>query len=159
MTAGNSITVVGNITKDPELRFTNTGRATASFGLAVNRRWQNAGGEWQEAVSYFNISTWGDMAENAASSLGKGDRVVVNGRLDQRSWETGEGEKRSTIEIVADEVAPSLRWATVKIERTQRSGPGGQSSNANRSASSNNAPADAAGADAGASYFEGEEPF
>ena len=157
MSTGNNITIVGNITKDPELRFTNTGRATASFGLAVNRRWQSQGGEWQEEVSYFNINTWGDMAENAASSLGKGDRVVVSGRLNQRSWETGEGEKRSVIEIVADEVAPSLRWATAKIERTQRSGPSGQSNNSSNSSS--NASAGSAGADAGAGYFDGEEPF
>ena len=121
--ADNSVTVVGNITRDPELRFTNTGRGMASFGLAVNRRWQNRqSGEWEEQTSFFNVIAWGDMGENIAQSIHKGDRVVVTGRLEQRSYETESGEKRSVVEIVADEVGPSLRWATatvVKPERTQ----------------------------------------
>jgi single-strand DNA-binding protein len=118
--ADNSITVIGNITRDPELRFTNSGRPQVSFGLAVNRRYQQ-NGEWVEQTSFFNIVAWAQLAENVSESLSKGSRVIVNGRLEQRSWETQDGEKRSVIEIVADEVGPSLRWATAKIERNERS--------------------------------------
>lgn len=122
MANGNTVTLVGNITHDPELRFTNTGQATASFGLAVNRRWQNRQTqEWEEAVSFFDVVCWGGLAENVAQSLTKGTRVVVAGRLDQRSWETDAGEKRSKVEVVADEVAPSLRWATAAITKVERS--------------------------------------
>jgi single-strand DNA-binding protein len=109
-----NLTMVGNLTKDPELRFTPTGQATASFGVAVNRRWQNRQtNQWEEATSFFDVVAWGSLAENLAESVRRGDRVVVEGRLDQRSWENNQGEKRSKIEITANEVAPSLRWATV----------------------------------------------
>jgi single-strand DNA-binding protein len=125
MSNGNSVTVVGNVTRDPELRFTPTGQARASFGLAVNRRWQNRqSGEWEEAVSFFDVVCWREMAENASESLSRGSRVIVTGRLEQRSWETQEGEKRSKIEIVADEIGPSLRWATASITKNERRGPG-----------------------------------
>lgn len=125
MSNGNSVTVVGNVTRDPELRFTPSGQATASFGLAVNRRWQNRqSGEWEEAVSFFDVVCWREMAENASESLSRGSRVIVTGRLEQRSWETQEGEKRSKIEIVADEIGPSLRWATASITKNERRGPG-----------------------------------
>ena len=117
----NSVTLIGNLTRDPELRFTTGGRGVASFGLAVNRRYQQ-NGEWQEQTSFFNVVCWGDLGENAATSLTKGSRVIVTGRLEQRSWETQENEKRSVVEVVADEVGPSLRWATAQIERTERSG-------------------------------------
>ncbi len=117
--ADNSITLVGNLTKDPELRFTTGGRGVASFGLAVNRRYQ-VNGEWQDQTSYFNIVAWGQLGENVASSLTKGMRVVVSGRLEQREYQNREGEKRSTIEINADEVGPSLRWATASVERNPR---------------------------------------
>ena len=107
MANGNAVTLVGNITRDPELRFTNTGQATASFGLAVNRRWQNRQTqEWEEATSFFDVVCWREMAENAAESLTRGSRVIVTGRLDQRSWETPDGDKRSKVEVVADEVGP-----------------------------------------------------
>jgi single-strand DNA-binding protein len=92
----------------------------ASFGLAVNRRWQQ-NGEWQEQVSFFNVVCWGDLGENVATSLNKGSRAIVTGRLEQRSYETSEGEKRNVFEIIADEVGPSLRWATAQIERNERS--------------------------------------
>lgn len=130
MSNGNHVSIVGNITRDPELRFTPSGQATASFGVAVNRRWQNRQSqEWEEATSFFDVVCWGQLAENAAQSLSKGTRVLVSGRLDQRSWETAEREKRSKIEITADEVAPSLRWATVSITKNERRSPdgGGQS--------------------------------
>ena len=125
--AGNNITIVGNITRDPELRFTPSGAAQARLGVAVNRRWQDKGsGEWQEATSFFDVICWRELAENVAESLKKGARVVVTGRLEQRSYEAKEGEKRNVVEIIADEVAPSLRWATAKVEKTERKGAGEQ---------------------------------
>ncbi|MDQ1377514.1 MAG: single-strand DNA-binding protein, partial [Acidimicrobiaceae bacterium] len=126
MSNGNHISISGNLTRDPELRFTPTGQANASFGLAVNRRWQNRQtNEWEEATSFFDVICWGTLAENVAQSVTRGTRVTVSGRLDQRSWENQEGEKRSKVEINADEVAPSLRWATVKIEKNERRSPDG----------------------------------
>ena len=122
--ADNTITVVGNITRDPELRFTTGGRAVANFGIAVNRRYQ-VNNEWQEQTSFFDVVAWAQLGENAAASLSKGARVIVNGRLEQRSWETQDGEKRSKVEIIADELGPSLRWATAQVERTDRTGGGG----------------------------------
>ncbi|MFT7646748.1 MAG: single-strand DNA-binding protein [Candidatus Poriferisodalaceae bacterium] len=122
----NTVTIVGNLTRDPELRFTQSGQARAVLGIAVNRRWQNRQtNEWEEQVSFFNVVCWREMAENVAESLTRGTRVMVNGRLEQRSWDTQEGDKRSVVEIVADEIAPSLRWATAQVNRIERSG-GGQ---------------------------------
>jgi single-strand DNA-binding protein len=124
--ADSTVTIVGNLTRDPEIRYTTGGAAKASFGVAVSRRWQNRQTqEWEEQTSFFNVVCWRDMAENVAQSLGKGSRVVVTGRLEQRSWETENGDKRSVVEIVADEVGPSLRWATAKIDRNERRGGGG----------------------------------
>jgi single-strand DNA-binding protein len=111
--------LVGNTTREPELRYTAGGRGVASFGLAVNRRYQ-VNNEWQEQTSFFNVTCWGTLGENAAACVGKGTRVIVTGRLEQRSWETQDGEKRTVVEVVADEVGPSLRWATAEIERTER---------------------------------------
>jgi single-strand DNA-binding protein len=123
MANGNTVTIVGNITRDPELRYTANGQATASFGVAVNRRWQNRQtNEWEERVSFFNVVCWREMADNVSESLGKGARVVVTGRLEQRSWETEQGDKRSVIEIVADDVGPSLRWATAEVKKNERRG-------------------------------------
>ena len=123
----NNVTLVGNITRDPELRFLPNGTANATFGLAVNRRWQNRQtNEWEEKVSFFNVVCWREMAENAAASLTKGTRVLVNGRLEQRSYETQEGEKRNVVEIIADEIGPSLRWAEAQVTRNERrTGDGG----------------------------------
>jgi len=116
-----TVTVIGNITRDPELRFTKGGAGVCSISLAVNRRWQNRqSGEWDESVSFFDATLWGDLAENAAGSLEKGQRVIVTGRLEQQSWETNEGERRSRVVIVADEIGPSLRWATAKVTKTAR---------------------------------------
>jgi single-strand DNA-binding protein len=126
MPNGNNVTLIGNITRDPELRFTPAGAATATFGLAVNRRWQNRQTqEWEEATSFFDVVCWREMAENASESLSKGARVIVTGRLEQRSWETQEGDKRSKVEVVADEIGPSLRWATAEITKNDRRSPGG----------------------------------
>jgi single-strand DNA-binding protein len=119
--AANTITLIGNLTRDPELRYTTGGRGVASFGLAVNRRYQQ-NGEWQEQTSFFNIVCWGELGENAAATLTKGSRAIVAGRLEQRSWETQDGEKRSVVEVIADEVGPSLRWAQAQVERTERTG-------------------------------------
>jgi single-strand DNA-binding protein len=167
MANGNSVTLVGNVTRDPELRFTPSGQAIASFGLAVNRVWNDRqSNERKEAVSFFDIVCWAGMAENASESLSKGARVMVTGRLEQRSWETQEGEKRSKVEVVADEIGPSLRWATAEVRKNDRRGPsegGGfdSSSGARRDdassapASTNNGPAPAAAP----AYEYGEEPF
>ena len=123
----NSVTLVGNITRDPELRFTNTGQPTASFGLAVNRRWQNRQTqEWEEATSFITVVCWREMAENVSESLTRGARVVVTGRLEQRSWETPDGDKRSKVEVTADEIGPSLRWATAQVTKNERRGPVGR---------------------------------
>jgi single-strand DNA-binding protein len=120
----NATTLSGNLTRDPELRYTRDGQANASFGLAVNRRWQPRGSdEWQEATSFFDVVCWRDLAENVALSLGKGSRVIVTGRLEQSSWETENGERRSRVEVTAEEVGPSLRFATAEISRTERRGP------------------------------------
>jgi single-strand DNA-binding protein len=123
MANGNNVTIIGNCTRDPELRFTPSGMAVATFGVAVNRRWQNRStNEWEEAVSFFDVTAWQQLAENVSESVQKGTRVVVAGRLDQRSWETQDGEKRSKVEIVADEIAPSLRYATATIVKNERRG-------------------------------------
>jgi single-strand DNA-binding protein len=126
MAYDNTVTIVGNLTRDPELRFTPSGQATATFGVAVNRVWTDRQSqERKEATSFLDVVCWGQLAENAAQSLTRGTRVVVSGRLDQRSWENQEGEKRSKIEITADEVSPSLRWATVEITKNERRSPDG----------------------------------
>jgi len=122
--ADNQVTLVGNITDDPELRFTPSGSAVANFTVAINRRIRQ-GDRWEDKLDgFFNCSCWRDLAENAAESLRKGTRVVVVGRLQQRSWEDREGNRRTAIEVQVDEVAPSLRWATATVQKSQRSGGG-----------------------------------
>lgn len=119
----NSVTVVGNLTQDPELRFTPSGVAMAQISVAVNRRWMNRNtNEWEEEVSFFRGTCWREMAENVSESLQKGSRVIINGRLRQRSWETQDGERRSSVDIQIDEIGPSLRWATASVTRTPRRG-------------------------------------
>ena len=114
-------TIAGNLTRDPEIRYTREGQATTQLGVAVNRRWQNRETqEWEEATSFFDVICWRELAENVALSLAKGMRVVVTGRLEQRSWETEEGERRTKVEIVADEVGPGLRFATADVQRVER---------------------------------------
>lgn len=123
--ADNTVTVVGNITDDPELRFTPSGAAVANFTVAVNRRFQKDG-QWEDKLDgFFRCSCWREMAENVAESLSKGARVIVTGRLSQRSWEAQDGSRRTDIEIQVDEVGPSLRWATATPQKSQRSSGGG----------------------------------
>lgn len=122
-----SVTIVGGLTRDPELKYVGNGQANVKLGVAVNRRWQDKSGEWKEETSFFDVVCWRDLAENVAESLKKGTRVVVTGRLEQRSWEQ-DGNKRSAVEINADEVAPSLRWATARVEKTERKGAAATSS-------------------------------
>ena len=103
------------------VRVDGCGAAPAGPGVAANRRWQNREtNEWEESTSFFDVVTWRDLAENVALSLTKGMRVVVTGRLEQRSWETEDGERRFKVEVVADEVGPGLRFATVDVHRVQR---------------------------------------
>ncbi|MDQ3963499.1 MAG: single-stranded DNA-binding protein [Actinomycetota bacterium] len=121
--ADNSVTIVGNVTDDPELRFTPSGQAVANFTVAVNKRFKNNAGDWEDRLDgFFRCSCWRDMAENVSETLKKGTRVVVTGRLQQRSWDDAEGNKRSAFEIQVDEVGPSLRWATATITKSQRTG-------------------------------------
>ena len=125
MSSATTTTIVGTLTRDPEIRYTRDGQATATLGVAANRRWQNREtNEWEESTSFFDVVTWQDLAENVALSLTKGMRVIVTGRLEQRSWETEDGDRRFKVEIVADEVGPALRFATVDVHRVAR--PGGE---------------------------------
>ncbi len=162
--ADNTITLVGNLTRDPELRYTTGGRGVASFGMAVNRRYQ-VNGEWQEQTSFFNVVAWGQLGENVAATLGKGNRAIVFGRLEQRSWETQDGEKRSVVEVVADEVGPGLRWAQAQIERNERSGSDfGGSSGGGASGGSSGGGASSGGSGGGSArqpdpIYGDEEPF
>lgn len=121
------ITVVGNLTADPELRFTQSGAAVASFTVASTpRTFDRQSNEWKDGEAMFmRCSVWRDAAENVAESLEKGARVVVQGRLKQRSFTDREGNNRTTIELDVDEIGPSLRYATAKPQRTQRGGGGG----------------------------------
>jgi single-strand DNA-binding protein len=122
-----TITVVGNLTDDPELRFTPSGAAVANFTVASTPRiLDKATNEWKDGDALFlRCSIWRQAAENVAESLQRGARVLVTGRLRQRSYETKEGEKRTVVELEVDEVGPSLRWATAKVAKAQRSGGGG----------------------------------
>ena len=121
----NQVTIVGNVTDDPELRFTPSGLPVANFTVAVNSRVKK-GDQWEDRNDgFFRCSCWRDMAENVAESLQKGTRVMVIGRLQEQKWEDQDGGKRSRIEIQVDEVGPTLRWATATVQKSQRSGGGG----------------------------------
>lgn len=144
MANDNTVTLVGNLARDPELRYTTGGRGVCSFGLAVNRRWKNNQDEWTEQVSFFNVVCWADLGEHVAESLVKGNRAIVTGRLEQREYETREGAKRSVVELVADAVGPDLRWATAVVTRIERDRP------------SNSAPQQS---QANPTYGDEEQPF
>ena len=155
MAFGNTVMVVGNATRDPELRFTPSGTPVCTFGLAWNRRYER-NGEQVEETSFFDITCWSSLAENVAESITKGARVIVSGRLDQRSWETPEGDKRNKVEIVADEVAPSLRWASAQVNRNEFREGNGTAPRRGAAPASGSAPA--ASRSAAPSYGD-EEPF
>lgn len=146
--ASNSITVVGNLTRDPELRYTQSGKATVTVGIAVNRNYQ-VNGEWKEQTTYMNVVAWDQLAENIAASLTKGTRVLVSGRLDVREYENREGIKKTSVDVVADEIGPTLRWATATVEKTPARGGGDSGPRPTRAAA---APADEA-------FYGDEEPF
>ena len=137
----NTVTVVGNVTRDPELRFAQSGTAIAQFGVAWNRRRQDQ----EDEVSFFDVTCFGQFAENVAESVKKGARVVVYGTLQQRSWETDHGDRRSKVEILADDVAPSLRWATVEVTRNEYRGGGDNRSEGDRGGGDNRSEGDRGG--------------
>lgn len=128
--ADNHVSVTGNVTREPEMKYLPNGSANLRLGVAVNRRWQDKqSGDWKEETSFFDVVCWRDLAENVAETVVKGTRVTVNGRLEQRSWDDKEtGAKRSVVEISADDVAVSLRWATAVVTKTERSSNGATAS-------------------------------
>jgi single-strand DNA-binding protein len=148
-----NVTLIGNLTRDPELRFTPSGVAVATVGLAVNRSWRGKDGEWQEQTSFFDCVVWREQAEQVAESLQQGARVIVSGRLEQRSWETKEGEKRYAVEVQVDEMGPSLRWATATVNKTQRQDSWGDGNQSAGAGAGTGAPA------ARESYGPDEAPF
>jgi single-strand DNA-binding protein len=162
------ITVVGNLTDDPELRFTPSGAAVAKFRIASTpRTLDRATNEWKDGEPLFlACSVWRQAAENVAESLQRGARVIVTGRLRQRSYETREGEKRTVIELEVDEIGPSLRYATAKVQKASRGSGGGGGFGAsggggggNRGASADDPWASAAPASGSGSSFDDEPPF
>ena len=116
MAYDNTVTVVGNVTRDPEQRTLQSGMSLTTFGVAWNKRRQGQ----EDETSFFDVVCFRELADNVASSIRKGTRVVVFGTLQQRSWKSDQGERRSKTEIMADDVAPSLKWATANVSRTER---------------------------------------
>ncbi|WP_298338902.1 single-stranded DNA-binding protein [Ferrimicrobium sp.] len=154
MSAGNTVTLIGNLTKEPELRFTSQGLAQTTFSIAVNRRRMNQQTQdWEESTSFFEVVCWRELAENVAESLEKGSRAVVTGRLEQRTWETPDGDKRSKIQVIADEVGPSLRWATAQVTKADRR-TGGAGDGGGRNVAQASVPEPSIG-----SFNYDEEPF
>jgi len=164
MAAGDTqSTVVGNLVADPELRFTPAGQPVATFRIASTPRFRdNASGEWKDGDSLFlTCNVWRQAAENVAESLQRGMRVIVSGRLKQRSYETKEGEKRTVFEVEVDDVGPSLRNASAKVNRANRSGGQGGSGYGGQGSSGGNKAADADpwASDSGAGGYSDEPPF
>jgi len=162
MAAGDTqITVVGNLVDDPELRFTPAGQPVARFRVASTPRFRdNASGEWKDGDSLFlTCNVWRQAAENVAESLQRGMRVIVSGRLRQRTYETKEGEKRTVYEVEVDDVGPSLRNASAKVNRANRSGGQGGSGHSGQGSSSGGSRTDADpwASDPGA--YSDEPPF
>jgi single-strand DNA-binding protein len=120
----NQTTFSGNLTREPEIRYTQDGQACALITVAINHRWQNREQKeadvWEESTSYIDVVSWRELAENVALSLGRGARVMVSGRLEQRHWETEHGERRSKVEVVADDIGASLRYATADVAKNER---------------------------------------
>ena len=117
----NTVTVVGNLTREPEIRFFQGDKSVVNTGLAINKSFKNASGEWQEETDFVDLSIWQNAgAENVANSLAKGDRVIVSGVLKQNTWQTDTGENRSKIEITVMEIGPALKWAEVSITKNPK---------------------------------------
>ncbi|MFI9008592.1 single-stranded DNA-binding protein [Actinosynnema sp. NPDC053489] len=164
MAGETTITVVGNLTADPELRFTQSGAAVASFTVASTpRTFDRASGEWKDGEALFlRCNVWRQVAENVAESLTRGSRVLVTGRLRQRSFETKEGEKRTVIELEVDEIGPSLRYATAKVNKVSRGDGGGGFGGGGGQSRGGGAPADdpwGSAPPAGSGGFADEPPF
>ena len=119
--ADSTVTVTGNLTRDPELRYTPSGNAVANLAIAVSRKHKDRNDEWIEETSFFEVTAWNTLAENVAESMTKGARAIVTGRLEQQNWESPDGDKRSAVKIIADDIGPSLRWATASVVRAERS--------------------------------------
>jgi single-strand DNA-binding protein len=153
------ITVIGNLTADPELRFTPSGAAVANFTVASTpRMFDRQTNEWKDGEALFlRCNIWREAAENVAESLTRGSRVIVSGRLKQRSFETREGEKRTVVELEVDEIGPSLRYATAKVNKASRSGGGGGGFGGG-GGSRQSAP-QGGGASAGGASAGGEDPW
>ena len=116
-----AVTIVGNITRDPDLKFTGSGLAMCTFGLAVNNRRKDERGEWVDGdPSFYDVVCWRQLAENVTESIPKGTTVIVTGKLRQRSWEADDGTKRSKVEVQADHVGPALNWATCEVSRNEK---------------------------------------
>jgi single-strand DNA-binding protein len=124
----NYITLIGNLTEDPELRFTPSGAAVCNIRIASNRRYTGRDGQQQEETTFMNVNCWRELAENVAETFHKGDRAIAIGRIKVRSYENKEGQTVWVTEIEADEVAPSLRWARASIQKSSGSGGSGGSS-------------------------------
>lgn len=117
----NTTTIEGNLTGDPELRFTGGGKAVATFRVAVNRRWlDKSANEWKQEVAFFKCKVWGQPGENVVESLVKGDAVIVSGRFDEEKWTASDGSPRSVLVLVADSVGASLKHATASLSRNER---------------------------------------
>jgi single-strand DNA-binding protein len=167
MAGDTTITVIGNLTADPELRFTPSGAAVASFTVASTpRTFDKASGEWKDGEALFlRCNIWRQAAENVAESLTRGARVIVSGRLKQRSFETREGEKRTVMELEVDEIGPSLKYATAKVNKVSRgSGGGGFGGGGGQSGPPaddpwGSAPPASSGGGGGSAGFNDEPPF
>jgi single-strand DNA-binding protein len=121
MSNGSNVTLIGNLTTDPTLRQTTGGASVTQFSIAVSRSWKNKADQWEEETSYFDVVAWSELANNTCESLKKGNRVIVNGRLEQQTW-TKNDEKRSKVVLIADDLGPSLRKAvTLGIEKSGES--------------------------------------
>jgi single-strand DNA-binding protein len=155
------ITVIGNLTADPELRFTQSGAAVANFTVASTpRTFDRQSGEWKDGEALFmRCNIWRQSAENVAESLTRGARVIVSGRLKQRSFETREGEKRTVVELEVDEIGPSLRYATAKVNKVSRGSGGGGFGGSGGGAPADDPWGSAPPAGSGGGGFSDEPPF
>ncbi|MFC4588623.1 single-stranded DNA-binding protein [Sphaerisporangium corydalis] len=161
MSGETTITIIGNLTTDPELRFTGSGLAVAGFTVAsTSRTFNRAAGAWDDGNTLFmRCSAWREMADHVAESLNRGARVIVTGRLSQRSYETREGDKRTVVELTVDEIGPSLRFATAKPVKATRNGDASSPATPQSDPWASNTPAPAAAGAPGSSWNGDEPPF